>query len=258
MRRLRLVVVSLVVTCLGFYSPTLVSAQYSSSNYKVEESTFGTGGDVDAASTNYRGQLGAGSLAVGTFSSANYDANVGFITQNQVFLEMTTSGAVVNLGILSDTATSSGDARAGTCNCSFTIRTYLSSQYSVITASAPPTNESGNVLTAKSVQAAPSGTSSVEEFGINLVANTAPTTMGADPVNQPDNTFADGYIASGYQTANQYKYNQGDVVAQSPATPGNPAVGQTDYTISYIAKSKPLTPAGLYVMNHALVAVATY
>jgi len=123
--------------------------------------------------------------------------------------------------------------------------------------SQPPTSESGAVLAAKTTQGSPSVNPSVEEFGINLVANTSPA-IGANPTNQPDNTFADGKAATGYNVANQFKYNVGDTIAQSPATVGNQAVGQTNYTISYIAKRKTLTSAGLYTMRHDIVVVATY
>jgi hypothetical protein len=235
-----------------------VYAQYSSPSYRVDEAQFGTGGNVDLNSNSFSAQASAGSLGVGNVSSANYDAEAGFLTENEPFLEMVVTDATVDLGLLDPNTTSSGAARAGTCNCSFTVRTYLSSNYIVATMSPPPTSEGGAVLTAKTTQAAPSGSQSVEEFGMNLVANTVPSTMGANPANVPDNTFADGGAATGYETTNQYKYNQGDTIARAVITAGNQAVGQTNYTISYIAKSKPTTAAGLYTMNHDIVVVATY
>jgi hypothetical protein len=121
----------------------------------------------------------------------------------------------------------------------------------------PPTNESGDVLAAKATLGVPSTDPTVEEFGINLVDNATPN-IGANAVNVPDNSFADGKIATGYNTADQFKYGVGDIVAQSPATPGNQAVGQTNYTLSYIAKRQSFSPAGLYIMQHVLVVVATY
>lgn len=241
-----------------FFVPITVFGQAASPNYRLEESYFGTGGELDASSTNYRSQQSVGSLGVGNVSSTNYDASLGQLTSGAPFLEMQVTGADVDFGVLSNTTTGYGSAQGGTCNCSFTVRTYLSSEYSVVTASQPPTNESGDVLTAKSVQAVPSNNDSVEEFGINLVANTSPATFGADPVNEPDNSFADGQIASDYATANQYKYGVGDVIVQSPATPGNQAVGQTNYTISYIAKASSITAAGNYVMRHVLIAVPVF
>lgn len=241
--------------CLIIGQP--VTAQYSSSNYKIEESFFGTGGEVDASSSNYRANQSAGSLGVGNVSSSNYDAVAGYVTPNEPFLEMYVTGASVDFGTLSDATTSSGAARAGDCNCSFFIRTYLSSEYSVVTLSQPPTNESGDILTAKSTLAAPSTDQSVEEFGINLVDNSSPD-IGANAINQPDGTFADGTVAAGYNTVNQFKYGVGDTIARSPATVGNQAVGKTEYTISYIAKRNAMTAAGLYVMRHELAAVPTY
>ena len=241
---------------LTLYSPLIV-AQSASPNYKVEEQVFGIGSELDATSTNYRSQQSLGSLGVGLSSSANYKGFGGFLTMNQIYLAMSVSGATVELGDLSDTSTSSGAAQAGLCNCSFTVRTYLSSAYVVITASQPPTSESGAIIDAKTVLDAPSTDQNVEEFGINVVDNATPD-IGANPVNQPDNTFADGQAATGYDTPNQFKYGVGDIIANSAANASNQAIGETDYTISYIAKRKPLTEAGSYKMQHVLVTVATF
>lgn len=235
-----------------------VSAQQSSStNYRVDETFFGTGGELDASSTNYRSQQAAGSLGVGSISSTSYDADGGYLTQTHGYLEMDVNPVTVSFGTMTSSSTASGAAQGGTCNCTFIVRTYLSSQYVVVSVSNPPTNESGVSLTAKSTQAVPSVSQSVEEFGINVVANTSPS-MGANPANYPDNTFADGQAATGYQTTNQFKYGVGDTIARSAATAGNPATGRTDYTISYIAKPKNTTPAGVYTMNHNLVVVPTF
>jgi hypothetical protein len=254
----RVRVLGITVVCTWLLYVPLAHAQYTSPNYKVEESQFGTGGDPNATSPSYQSQQSVGSLGIGTFSSANYDSNIGFLTQNTIFLEMIVSGATVDLGVLSDSSTSSGSAQAGACNCSFTVRTYLSDAYVVYTMSQPPTNESGRALTAKTVLGIPSSNLNVEEFGMNLVANTSPSTMCANPVNQPDNTFADGQAATGYSTTNQYKYNPGDIIASAAASPTNPAIGQTDYTISYIAKRNLITSAGVFIMNHDIVATATF
>ena len=218
---------------------------------------FGTGGELDASSTNFIAQQSAGANAAGFASSANYDAFGGFLTQNAVFLAMTVTGATVSLGTLDPNAYSSGAAQAGACNCSFTIRSYLSSQYIVQTMSDPPTSEGGAILNAKSVLGAPSSDPNTEEFGMNVVDNTTPN-IGANPSNQPDNTFADGQAATGYSTADQFKYGVGDVIARSQASAGNPAIGETWYTISYIAKPSNNTEAGFYQMDQVLVVVATY
>jgi hypothetical protein len=235
-----------------------VHAQYSSPSYRVDEAFFGAGGEVDMSSDQFRAHGSAGSLGVGSSESDNFRAEAGFLTPSEPFLEMVVTGAEVNFGELDESVTSYGDARNGDCDCSFYVRSYLSSSYTVITVSDPPTNESGAALAAKLVLGAPSIDPSVEEFGMNLVENTDPSPWGKDPFNDPDNTYADGTAAADYSTPDQFKYGVGDVVAQSPSDPNNPGVGKTDYTVSYIAKSNRITSAGFFRMYHDLVVVATY
>ncbi len=247
--------------------PVTAHSQSSSTNYRIEETFFGTGGEVDASSTNFRSQQSAGSLGVGNSSSANFDAVAGNITPNTPYLEMGVMGPSVTFsGNLDPTTPSYASPQGGACNCTFYVRTYLSSTYSIVSVSNPPTNESGFSFTGKSTQGAHSTNTNVEEFGINLVSNTAPGTFGANPVNVrdeggtfvQDNSFADGQPATGYETTNQYKYVAGDIIARSQATAGNQAVGQTNYTISYLMKPSNTTRAGTYIMRHVLVAVPTY
>jgi hypothetical protein len=239
-----------VGTLLAVLSFTLVSAQQSSStNYQVQESLFGSGGNVDTQSSNYRANGSAGANGVGSASSNNYDAEAGLLTPNEPYLEFAINTPTVDLGTLADNATASGTG-------SFYVRSYLNDDYVVKTVSSPPTNESGHALAGMSSQAAP--TVGIEEFGMNLVANTVPSSFGSDPVNYPGNSFADGQAATGYDTPNVFKYVVGDTVARAPKTAGNRANGRTDYTISYIANMGSLTPAGLYKMDHDLVVVATF
>ncbi len=251
MTRLKLLL-ALICACL-FFSTPFVYAQYSSSGYSTNEVFFGTGGALSQSSANYQGQASLGGTGSGDFYSSNYRSNVGFLSQNQVFLSETINNSTVDLGTLSTTTTGSGSA-------SFTVRTYLSQAYSVITASQPLTNEEGHQFSALGAPTA--STTGVEQFGINLVKNSnfcgAGCDLGADPVNQPDNSFANGQAATGYNTANLFKYVTGNVIANSPATSGNQSIGQTTYTISYIANQAPLTRAGLYTMNHDIVVVPTY
>jgi hypothetical protein len=249
--------VTVAVLSILTFGNSAVFAQ-SSTNYRVDESSFSSGSEFDASSTNFGASGTAGLNAVGDASSTNFDVVAGLITPDVPFLEFVVTGATVDLGVLDPNTTSSGSAQAGACNCSFYVRSYLSSSYSVTTISDPPTSEGNAVLTAKSTQGAPSGSQSVEEFGMNVVANTAPSTMGQNPVNQPNGSFADGVATAEYGTTNQYKYAPGDIIANAAGTANTQAWGMTEYTISYIAKSSPVTPAGLYSMDHVLVATSTY
>ncbi len=229
----------------------------SSPNYQSNEYFFGIGGETEMSSENYGARGSAGALGVGESSSDGYDASSGFGTPSEPFLEMGVMGATVDFGNLSDTTTSYGAAQGGACSCSFYVRSYMSSSYVVITMSPPPVSEGGAVLSGKPAVGAPSADPDVEEFGINLVDNSSPD-IGVDPQNDPDDTFADGRASDNYDLPNQFKYVQGDIIAESAATPGRQAVGATFYTISYIAKRNKMTPAGTYRMDHDLVVVPTY
>lgn len=248
----------MLVVILSVPGGVYAQSSSSSQNYRLDEALFGTGGEVESSSSNYKAQSSIGSLGVGQLSSDDYDVDGGFLTQSDDFLEFVVSNGSVNFGTLDPAAPSYAAAEADACNCSFYVKTYLSSEYLVVSTSQPPTSEANEVLDAKTVQGVPSSSGNVEEFGMNLVANTAPGVFGKDPVNQPDNTFADGEAAAGYEIADQFKYNPGDVIARSQATPGNAAIGLTEYTISYIAKPSDLTPAGFYEMNQDLIAIVTF
>jgi hypothetical protein len=219
---------------LSFVYGSNVFAQYTSPNYKAEETFFGSGGELDATSPHYTAQSSVGALGVGYGSSNTYQAYSGFLTPNDPFLEMTVNTSSVNLGVLDDSSTKSG-------NATFTVRAYTNSGYTVQTVAAPVTG--------------------TEEFGMNLVANTSPVSFGTDPTLQPDSTFASGIAAPGYRTTNQFKYGVGDVVACTGTAGSCGSIngwGQTTYTISYIANISSVTKAGAYSMVHDLVVVATY
>jgi len=225
-------------------------AQYNSSNYKANEVFFGAGGDTNQSSANYKASASAGALGVGQTSSANYQAYSGFLTPNEPFLELVINTPTVSLGILDPSTTRTGSA-------SFHVRAYIDSGYTVQTLSQPPSYSSGaQSYTLAAMSSLGSSAVGTEQFGINLVANTSPANFGANPSPQPNGTFANGIAAPGYNTPNQFKYNIGDTIVQTPS--GSSGWGQTDYTISYIANVKVLTPAGNYTMNHDLVVVATY
>jgi hypothetical protein len=221
-----------------------VLAQSSSPNYRLEESFFGIGGELEASSTNYTSRQSAGETGVGNTSSTNFQANAGFNTTDAPLLEIYVNNTSIDLGVLSPSS-------ATTTTATFYVRVYLASGYEVVTVASPPANESGDTIDALSVPAASSpGT---EQFGINLAANTSPATFGADPVQIPDGSFSFGYASPGYDTANVFKYQPGDAIAQSDSSSG-----RTDYTVSYLYNTNSVSPAGIYTFEQDLVAVSTY
>lgn len=249
MKRLRLGVLSGLIIILS--TSSVFAAQSSSTSYEVNEVQFGPGGLLNATSANYQAQQSLGSTAVGSATSTNYGADAGFLTANEPFLEMVVNAATINLGTLSSASTATGTA-------TFHVRAYVDSGYTVLTMNDPPVQEEGSHLAAMSSPAASSvGT---EQFGINLVNNltsctpAAPANFGANPVPIPSSAFANGQAATGYNTCGLFKYNKGDVVAQS----NGKGWGETDYTISYITNINPVSKAGKYNMTQDLVAVTTF
>jgi len=214
-----------------------------SSTYCATETFFGTGGELNACSTSYCSKQSAGETAVGKAGSTSFGIQAGFNTTDAPFLEFGLNNTTINIGNLSTSA-------ATTTTATFYVRAYLASGYNVITMSDPPSNGSHNLTGLTSPTASSAGT---EQFGINLKANTSPTTFGADPSQYPDSTFGFGFAAPGYDTQNVYKYVKNDTIAKS-----NSSSGRTDYTISYIFNIASTTPAGTYLFTHDLVAVATY
>lgn len=241
MKKYLLLAVAIACTGLGL-GPVL--AQSSSTNYMIEESTIGPGGLIDANSNNYNLRASLGDTGVGNTASTNFQLYGGYTTTDQEYLEVSVTGMSEDLGVLTASA-------AATTTGTFSVRSYLAQGYTVTTISEPPTSESGEQINPLSSPTASSA--GTEQFGINLVANTSPTTFGANPDQQPDNTFSFGYAATGYATTNQYKYAQGDVIARSDSSSG-----QTDYTISYVYNVSQSTPAGKYDFNHVLVVTSTF
>jgi hypothetical protein len=220
-------------------------AQYSGSSYKIEEAQVGaTGGDNDLTSGNFRGRAGVGDTAVGLVAGATYQAVGGFTTSDVPELEVSVNTPSLDLGQASATSTITGTANFG-------VRVYLASGYVVYTRGGLPTN--GNSDTVPGMASTGPSAIGTEQFGINLVANTSPIVFGAVPQQLPDASFSFGSVAANYNTANNYRYVDGEAVAQSTQSSG-----VTNYTISYIVNISPLTKAGVYTVNHQMIVVATY
>jgi hypothetical protein len=245
-KRHSMVFIQAALVCLvsALFVPVIVlAAQSSSSNYQVNEVFFGAGGELNACSASYCSKQSAGETAVGNTASANYQAQGGFNTDRTPYIQFTVSNTSINLGTLTATTTR-------TANATFSVKAYLSHGYSVVNASDPPTNGAYSMQALAIPTASSTG---AEQFGMNLVANTSPSTFGADPQYVPDNTFSFGQVAADYSQPDMYKYAKGDIVALS-----NSSSSATDYTISYIFNISNVTPGGNYSMHHVLVATATY
>lgn len=229
-RQLATLGVSLAI--LFVWAGPLARAQSSSTNYRVEESFFGTGGELDASSPNYRAKQSAGETVVGNSASTNYQFQGGFNTSDEPLLEFAVDGGTYDLGILDYDETNSVMA-------SFSVRNYLSTGYIItINGESPTLSDGGHTLAP--LTSPTNATPGTEQFGINLVDNSIPD-VGSNPVQIPDNTYSFGTAIVGYDTPNFFQFVDGATIAMSPKSSG-----QTNYFLSIIANIARETPAGQY------------
>ena len=224
---------------------SLAAPTYVSPSYGVDEIQFGAGGTNDWNSANYNARASLGDLAIGNSASSAYQAYAGFTTTDEPFIEMTVPAASIEVGTGTPKVLALNTPAAASAG--FEIRAWLADGYVVVNGSDPPKYGSRTFTNLTSPN------SSQEQFGINLVANTNPSNVGSNPVQVPDASFSFGAAATGYNTANQYKYVKGDTIAYSPKSSSI-----TQYTITYMFNAVANTAAGQYIMNHDLVAVGTY
>ena len=236
-----LIITVIPVSSVYAYNPV----NSSSTNYKVNQVLFGFGGTNPgnpAKSTNFTAsQVALGETGIGNYTSSNYQAYAGFTTNEDPFIEFVVTSSNLNLGVLTTGTTA-------TANSTFYVRAWNSSGYIVQTDSTPPTNGTHTMATNTTPTSSTVGT---EQFGMNLVANTLPTTFGANP--SQTTSYAYGAAYGNYTTTNKYAYNNGDTIANSTKN-----TSSTLYTISYIFNIGGSTPGGSYVFNQNIVATGYY
>lgn len=211
----------------------------SSENYQLTESQFNGGTVAEGCSESYCSQASIGDMSgsVGK-SSAAFDQK----PEDEPILEVIVDPGESNLGALTTehTATKTMIVR---------IRNNLSEGYVLQLIGAAPKFGEHSLRTYAVPTASTPG---IEQFGINVVANTTPL-IGASPAQIPggQGVFGDAY--DGYNTPNLFKYTSGDVIARSTRSEG-----RTDYTVSMIVNIANTTPEGKYVADFAAVVVPTY
>lgn len=227
----------------GIAAGSLPVVALSSPNYSIDEDFVGGGGTVNSSSPSFSARDSIGAPVAGDSESTNNKTQSGATTDGDPMLEFSVNSSSVALGSLLPSLTR-------TATSTFSVRNYTSHGYVVQVVGSPPSNGSHSLTNMATAAASAPGT---EQFGINLVANTSPSAFGANPVQVPTSGYSFGVAASGYNTANNYRYNSGDVVASAPKSSG-----QTDYTVSYIANSSTKTPAGSYSGTQTFICTGTY
>jgi len=211
---------------------------------------------INYASTHSQNPSTAGTYNVqlsGTFSSN--DSSITNIAEiitdtatNQVSLDsdvtpnisLSLSGQSIDLGTIS---TSGASTSAGT---TFIVGTNNTTGMAV-TVSGNTLTSGGNTITAMATAAASSPGS--EQFGINLMDNTAPD-IGAS--SSPSGSGY-GTAAAGYNTLNIFKFVSGDIIASS-AEP----IANTTFTVSYLANIAAATEPGHYSTAISFTATASF
>lgn len=241
------VVALILLSSVSIFCPSLAYsdiAQTSSPDYQLSEVYFGSGGQLNACSTDFCSKQSGGELTVGNSKSTNFQAQGGFNTNRDPYIQMVVSNTTHNLGTITPASTA-------TATASFSISTYLAHGYVVVNGSSPPTN---GTYTMNALSTPTASTPGSEQFGINLVANTIPTTFGANPTYTPSSgSFSYGIVDSNYNIPNEFMYSKGSTIALSTQS-----TSYTNYTISYIFNVSHTTPGGTYTFNHVLIATGTY
>lgn len=236
----------LTALCLGVVlslatNLTQVSAQaLVSPSFQMREHSVGNSGLHDSQSNSFRVNLSVGDTAVSNFNSENFQSDAGSITTNDPTLTFSIDSYDVDFGSLSAGGTSTGYS-------TFTVANYTSYGYVVYISGTSPKNEQHTVAPMEETGASTPGQS---QFGINLVANTEPTSLGANPDHKE---FGSGNATANYATSNQYRFVSGEAIAES-----GQSSGETTYTISYIVNMEGLAPGGRYSSDLTLICVGTF
>lgn len=218
----------------------ITNAASKSSSFQLVEPQLGGFGQNNSQSANVISQQSGGTIGVGTSTDTGFQIKAGHLTTNDPALSFDII-STSNFGSFSPLSTA-------TATTTFSITDYTSYGYIVQIVGTPPTNSNGYVITAMGTTSAPQvGTN---QFGMNLVANSVPTTFGSNPIY---GLLGSGSISANYNTPNQYRFVSGDTIAQS-----NQSSGQTIYTISYIADVADLIPGGQYESLQNIVCTPTY
>lgn len=217
-----------------------VSASNSTS-YQLIETALGGNGSISSQSSNYQALQSGALIGIGTSVGTAFQAQTGHETTPDPALSFAILSASPSFGSFSPTSTA-------TATSQFEVSDYTSYGYVVQISGTPPTNAYGHQIKPLATNSAP--TVGIEQYGLNLVANTIPTIFGANP---NFGQFGNGNVATNYSTANSYRFVNGDEIAYA-----GKSSGLTEYTISYIVDVSSITPGGQYTSVQNIICTGTY
>lgn len=235
-------IIALFVGAFLLLAPAMPTSAESSESphYRFDETTIGSGGVVQSSSNSYKATSGLGDLAAGHTESGNYQSETGSKTTHDPTLSFKVDTANASFGNFSA-------GNASTATATFSVLNYTSYGYVVHIVGNAPTYANHVIKAMDTTDISKPG---MDQFGINLVANTDPISVGANPKN---GQFGFGEVTDNYSTPNKYRYVSGEAIAKAPKSSG-----ETDYTISYLVNVAGLTPGGKYSSDQTLIVTGTY
>lgn len=239
-RRARYITTIVGISILALLPTPLFAYTSSSPNYHLDEGAIGAGGLNQSSSANFKASNATNDLAVGSAASENFQVEAGSQTTPDPTLSFTIESTDINFGKFSP-------GTAAMTTSEFSVTNYTSYGYVVQVVGDPPTN-GDHVITPLAEQG--DSQAGIEQFGINLVANTLPDSIGANPKNTEHGV---GKAAPNYDEANKFRYASGETIAMAPKSSG-----KTSYTISYLVNVASLTPGGTYTSDQTLIVTGTY
>jgi hypothetical protein len=229
-----------VLLCVAVMSADTYADTVRSTNYQIEEGAIGMGDMNEASSANFRATNATGDIGIGNATSENFQVNSGTETPPDPFLSFSINNWDVNF----DDFTPSD---ATTTTATFSVSNYTSYGYVIQIFGSAPSYGSHTIDTMDTTGPSING---IEQFGINLVANTSPTSFGTNPDN---GQFGFGAVDGNYSTPNQFRFVSGETIASAPKSSG-----MTTYTISYIVNVSSITPGGVYTGDQNILVTGTY
>lgn len=223
-----------LLLCGGLVSGQAFAQTATSPNYQMTESQFGNTSSLDSCSDEYCATVSIGDDSAGSSATS---AEFGEANYSEPLLEMIVEAGDSNLGDLTTEQT-------GTKTMKVKVRNYLSGGYMLQVIGDAPTFNGRPLNTLQTPTASQTG---LEQFGINVVANTTPS-IGANPIAQPSGQDDLTLVTDNYNTPNQFMYVSGQTVALTETNTGG-----ADFTITMIVNISNTTLAGNYSSDFSAV-----
>lgn len=241
-------------TALNYQLLAVTNPTTTNQTFFVRISTF-------ASTTATGSPIDTGTVAASTATQISLS---GIMPESLIFC---TGGAISAPGGIPDCSTASGGSVSfnqlfsptdtATATSQMAASTNAASGYS-ITVNGPTLTSGSNTIS--SMGSATNGTHGLSQFGLNLRANTTATStpaVGADVTPAANATNYRGQALSGYNAIDNFKFVDGDNVANS----ANGGAGGTDaqlFTASYIVNVPGSQSAGTYTTTLTYICTPTF